>query len=315
MGERMDHLCRSLSVSAAGVVAAVTLAACSRDGEVRETIEARSGRIGSTAAADVIAAEGGRILRKIAEALGEVHRDYPLRAGEDIDRAERMLDLIEQSTPTADVRYHTWVARKHLEYAEIPDVRSYLLPIYAAVERVDSLAPCESIRGHLDRTKRYLDKGNREAAGRELARVDQELLFVEVDLPLRSTRRHLAEAREALAMGEPDRAAASLQRAEDALVFLTGVVRSPLGAARWSLAKAVAAYAKGDTDGAEQYVTLARRSLDGASNSASGAPRTTLNEVVDELRALEGQLATHRTDVRRRLGQLGDQLRELVHRS
>lgn len=302
---------RSPFATALGVLAAMILAACSRVGEVRDAVEVRPGRIESTAAADVIVAEGGRILRDIAEARADIYRDYLLRAEGDIDRADRMLDLIEQSTPAAEVRNRTWVARRHLEYAEIQDVTGDLLPIYAAVEQVESLAPADSIRGHLDRTKRQLEKGNREAAGRELARADQELLFVEVDLPLSSTRHHLAEAREALAMSEPDRASAFLQQAEDDLVFLTGVVRPPLGAARWSLAKAVAAYTKGDAEGAERYVTLARRSLERARDHARAEPRTTLKTLIDELRGLEGRPATHGADTFEKLEQLVDRVRAL----
>jgi cellobiose-specific phosphotransferase system component IIA len=311
MGGMGARLRRSPLVAAAGVLTAVTLAACSRVGEVRDAAEVCPGRIESTAAADVIVAEGGRILRGIAEARADIHRDGLLRAEGEIDRADRMLDLIEESTPTAEVRNRAWVARRHLEYAEIQDVTSDLLPIYAAVEEVESLAPADSIRGHLDRTRRQLEKGNRDAAGRELARADQELLFVEVDLPLSSTRRHLAEAREALATGEPDRATESLQRAEDDLVFLIGVVRSPLGAARWSLAKAVARYAEGDAEGAERYVSLARRSLERARDHALSESRTTLKTLVDELRGLEGRPATHGADTFEKLEQLVDRVRAL----
>jgi len=300
-------------VAAAAFLAASTFAACSRGGGGPEEVEIRPGGIGSTAAANVIVARGGRILRDIAEARADIHRDYLLRAEGDIDRAARMLDSIEQSTPTAEVRERTWVARRHLEYADIQEVAGDLLPIYAAVDEIESLAPADSIRSHLDRAKRQLDKGDREAAGRELARADQELLFVEVDLPLGSARRHLAEAREALATGEPDCAGASLRHAEDDLVFLTGVVRSPLGAARWSLAKAVAVYRKGDAEGAGRYVTLARRSLEQASENAPEASRTALNEVVGELRGLEGPIAIHGADAFEKLDRLVDRVRKLVH--
>jgi hypothetical protein len=313
MGGMGARLRRSPLVAAAGVLTAVTLAACSRVGEVRDAAEVCPGRIESTAAADVIVAEGGRILRDITEARADIYRDCLLRAEGEIDRADRMLDLIEQSTPTAEVRNRTWVARRHLEYAEIQDVTGDLLPIYAAVEQVESLAPADSIRGHLDRTRRQLEKGERKAAGRELARADQELLFVEVDLPLSSTRRHLAEAREALAMSEPDRANGFLQRAEDDLVFMTGVVQSPLGAARWSLAKAVTRYTKGDAEGAERYVTLARRSLERASDHAPAESRTTLKALIDELRGLEGRTGAHRADAFGKLKQLADRVRALSH--
>ena len=312
MGGREYRLPRSLLVAASGGLAAITLAACSRDREVREALEIRPGRIERTAAADVIVSVGGRILRDIAQARADIHRDYPLRAEEGIDGADRMLDLIEQSMPTAEARQRTWVARRHLEYEKTQDVTADLVPIYAAVGRVESLAPADSIRGHLDRTKRRLDKGDREAARRELARADQELLFVEVDLPLSSTRRHLADAREALAMGELDRAGAFLQKAEDDLAFLTDAARSPLAAARWSLAKAVAVYTRGDAEGAEHYVTLARRSLERASDDASEASQETLNALVGESRRLEGRLATRRPDAFEKLEQLVERVRALV---
>jgi len=290
----------------------MTLAGCSRAGEVRETVEIRPGRIESTGAAGVIAAEGGRILRDIAEARADIHRDYLLRAEGDIDGADRMLDVIEQSMPTAEVRQRIWVARRHLDCAEIQEVTGDLAPIYAAVEQVESLAPADSIRGHVDRAKRHLEKRDRKAAGRELARADQELLFVEVDLPVSSTRRHLAEAREALAMLERERAAAYLRQAEDDLVFLTGVARSPLGAARWSLAKAVAGYTKGDIEGAKQYLTLTRRSVERARGNASEASRSTLKEVAGELRDLEGGLSTQRADALDELQRLADRVRGLA---
>jgi cellobiose-specific phosphotransferase system component IIA len=313
MGEKGARLDRILLAAASGALAAMTLAVCSCGGEVREAVEIHPGRTESNAATDVIVAEGGRILRDIAEARADIHKDYLLLAEQEIDRADRMLDSIEQSTPAAEVRDRTWVARRHLEYAEIPEVAGDLVLIYAAVDQVESLAPADSIRRHLDRTKRHLQKGNRDAAGRELARADQELLFVEVDLPLGSTRRHLAEAREALATGEPNRATESLQRAEDDLVFLTGAVRSPLGTAEWSLAKAVAVYAKGDTEGAERYLTLARRSLERASYNASEGSRTTLKPLLDGLRGFEGQIPSDRADALEKLEQLADGVRALAH--
>jgi hypothetical protein len=291
----------------------MTLAGCSRSGEVREAAEIRPGRIETTPAAELIAAEGGRILRDIAEAQADIHRDYPLRAERDIDRADRMLDAIEQSVPTAEVRQRIWVARRHLDYAEIQEVTGDLAPIYAALEQVDSFAPADSIRGHLDRATRHLEKGDRKAAGHQLARGDQELLFVEVDLPVSSTRRHLAEAREALAMGERHRAAAYLRHAEDDLMFLTGVARSPLGAARWSLAKAVAGYMKGDIQGAEHYVTLARQLVERASNDASATSHSSLKTFADELRGIEGGLAAHRAGALDELERLADRVRALVH--
>jgi len=280
---------------------------------MRKEAENRSGRIEGTAAADVIAAEGGRILRDIAEARADTHQGFLLRAEGEIDRADRMLDRIEQSAPTAELRDRTWVARRHLEYGKIRDVSSDLLPIYAAVDRVESLAPAESIRGHLDRTKRHLDKGDREAAERELARADQELLVVEVDLPLRSTRHQLAKAREALAMGQPHRAGTSLRRAEDSLEFLTGIARSPLGATQWSLAKAVAAYEEGGPEESERYVTLARQSLERVSDDGSEASRATRKALVDELRGLEGRIATQGADAHEELVKLVDRVRTLVH--
>jgi len=300
-------------MAAAVALALMTLAGCSRGGEEREAVDIRPGRIETTAAAEVIAAEGGRILRDIAQARANIHWDYPLRAEGDIDRADRMLDVIEESMPTAEVRQRIWVARRHLDYAEIQEVTSDLVPIYAAVEQVESLAPADSIRGHVDRAKRHLEKEDRKAAGRELARADQELLLVEVDLPLSSTRRHLAEAREALAMVERDRAAAYLRQAEDDLVFLTGLARSPLGAARWSLAKAVAGYTKGDIEGAEHYLTLTRRSVERARDNASEASRSTLKDVAGELRDLEGRLATRRADALDELERLADRVRVLAH--
>ena len=311
MGGRGSRLSRSFFLAAAVASILVILAGCSRGGEMQERVETRPGRIETTAAAEVIAAEGGRILRDIAEARASMHRDYLLRAERDVDRADRKLDVIEQSIPTAEVRQRIWVARRHLDYAEIQEVTGDLIPIYAAVEQVESLAPADSIRDHLDRAKRHLEKEDRKAAGRELARADQELLFVEVDLPLSSTRHHLAEAREALAMSDRDRASAFLQQAEDDLVFLTGIVRSPLGAARWALAKAVAVYTKGDAEGAERYVTLSRRSLERASDHASEASRTALKRLVDELRGLEARPAIHGPDTFEKLEQLVDRVRDL----
>jgi hypothetical protein len=312
-GEKAARLDRGRFAAAARVLAALSLVVCSCGGEKEEANGVRPGQLEGTAAGDVIAAEGGRILRDIAEARSDILRDFLLRAERVIDRADRMLDLIEQSTATAELRDRTWVARRHLEYETIQDVAGDLLPIYAAVDQVESLTPADSIRGHLARTKRQLDKGDRRAAGRELARADQELLLVEVDLPLRSARHQLAEAREALAMGQLDRAGASLRQAEDALVLLTSTERSPLGAAQWALAKAVAAYEEGGPEEAARYVTLARQSLERASEDGSEASRATLEELVDELRGLEGRIATPGSDALLELEQLVDRVGTRAH--
>jgi hypothetical protein len=226
-----------------------------------------------------------------------------------------MLDSVEQSMPTAGARRRIWIARKHLDYAEAQGVTGDLMPIYAALEEVESLVPADSIRGHLDRAEQRLEREDREGARRELIRADQELLFVEADLPLRSTRRHLAEAREALEMGQSDRAGASLRQAEDALMLLTGIVQSPLAAARWSLAKAVAEYKKGGSEEAERYVTIARQSLERISDNQSEANRTTLKALVAELRSLEGRIATQSADALEKLEQQADRVQELTFRS
>ena len=313
MGGGQSRLHRRCVRAAVTALAVIALAACSRGGEVREATQIRPPPSANTPAAELIVAQGGRILRDIAEARAEVHRGYSLPVERDIDRADRMLDVIEESMPTAEVRQRIWVARRHLEYAEIQEVKSDLVPIYVALERVESLVPADSIRRHLDRANRHLENGDRKAAERQLARADQELLFVDVDLPLSSTRRHLAEAREALALGDHERTDADLQRAESDLAFLTGFARSPLESARWSLSEAAAACTSGDFEGAERYVTLARQSVERASDDASEPSPRALNEVVDALRGVEGRLATHRADALDTLDRLVARVRTLAH--
>lgn len=314
MGSRRSRPLRSCFLATAAALAAATLAGCSHGGEERETSGGCKGRIGATAAADVISTTGGRILRDIADASADFHRGYLLRAEREIDRADRTLDVIERSMPTAQVRRRIRVARDHLEYAEVRQVSEDLPPIYGALAKVERLAPADSIRGHLDRAMRRIERRDRKAAGRELERADQELLLVEIDLPLSSTRRHLAEAREALTASAAEPVPAYLQRAEDDLAFLTALARSPLEAAQWSLAKAVAAYQKADIDGAERYVTLARRSLGQCGGERSCAAHEASREVIEDLRGLDSRgLASDSADALGELEGLVSRVRALAH--
>lgn len=135
-----------------------------------------------------ISAAGVTVLRHIAQARGNIHGKDTRAAKAELDRAETLLDVIQEAVAKTQVKDRIWVAKKHMEYEDTQEVLPNLIPIYASLNDLVDVMPVEAATTYLDEAKEHHKWGDKEKAREALEATDAALQYAEVDLPPSTTR-------------------------------------------------------------------------------------------------------------------------------
>jgi lipoate synthase len=103
----------------------------------------------------VISSAAVKVLRHIVQARGDIKEKA--RAKEELNKSLDLIDIIKASLPTAKVKDHIWVAKKHLDYESTEEVMPDMVPIYTALDEIEDLVPVKQAKKHLDEDKEYRD--------------------------------------------------------------------------------------------------------------------------------------------------------------
>lgn len=247
---------------------------------------------------ETISATAVKVLRHIAEARGALQGENAdsEKAKAQLDQSGKLLDIIQAALPTARIKDHIWVAGKQLEYESSREVLPDMIPIYASLEELVDYLPRAKAKASLEKAGQAVNEGDKSTAQEQLRAVDDALLYLEADLPLRSTRNLVDQARDLLAAEDTKGADQALAFAEDNVVFVSMSFDSPLTEAKAALTRAVQnqrlgekAYAKADLDAAVSQ-------LERAAQSTDPITRDKANDLVGAVRELNAMLETDNQD-------------------
>jgi len=241
----------------------------------------------------VISSAAVKVLRHVAEARGHLQGDKPDKdaAKTELEKAEKLLDIIQASLPTSQVKDRIWVAQKHLEYEDTREVLPDLVPIFGSLDELADFMPVEQAKHHLDKAKEAMGKDQKSEAQEQLKEVDEALVYVEADLPLSSTRALVDQAKTDLAKDDVKAANQALVDAEDNVVFISVSFDSPLIQAKNALWRARMSYDSGDKTGAKTNLRQAVAALERAGKSNDELVREQAGKLTDEVRDLDSLLS------------------------
>ncbi|MBW1803425.1 MAG: YfdX family protein, partial [Deltaproteobacteria bacterium] len=118
----------------------------------------------SPAEESIISSAATKVLRHIAKARGAVHSKELDQAKKVLSQAKKLIDIIKASLPTAKVKDHIWVAKKHLDYENTEEVMPDLIPIYAAGKYAAANKDLEQAGAYLKQVVQSADKKTRKEA-------------------------------------------------------------------------------------------------------------------------------------------------------
>jgi len=265
----------------------------------------------------VISSAAVKVLRHVAEARGQLQGDEPDAdaAATELDKAEKLLDIIQASLPTAEVKDRIWIAQKHLEYEDSEEVLPDLVPIFTSLDELADYMPVDQAKGHLDKAKQAVDKGQKDEARAQLQQVDEALVYVEADLPLHSTRALVDQAHADLAKGDIKGADQALRSAEDNVVLISVAFDSPLIQAKSALWQARVSYDLGDKANAKASLQQAVAALERAGSSRDQLMRDQAGRLIGQVRDVERLLTTDDTGFSAGVEQVWQRVQALSERT
>jgi len=230
-------------------------------------------------------------MRHIVEARADIHAKNPARAREELNQALSLLDVIEAMDPAYRIRLRIWSAGKRLPFEQNTSIAKDLADLYESVEAVDEQVRRESAREHIGKARKYVESGNKKAAGNELALADEALLGTEIDLPVRYTRARVVEAREFLSKKQPEKADGALKSAEDGIRFLSVADYTNVVRARKSLSRAVSNYGGRRFDAAAADLREAKEYLQKEARAAGSATSAEAAALAKDIESAESRVS------------------------
>lgn len=235
-----------------------------------------------------------KVLHQIVEARTAIRVGEMKRAEQALHSAMEKIEHIKSVRPSTKVADHIWVAEKQLDFQEPHEVALSLIPIEISLNDLEEVFSVQRAKRHLKETKTHLDRGDADAARKELVQLKDSLTQTEVDLPLTSTEQHIGKAFAALAEGRLEEADQALQNAEAGVRFVSLGNSVPLAKARRALWKAMENYSAGHHDAVAADLTRALDWLEKVKTEEDAETRREaqrLHTDINELLAIEA----HRT--------------------
>jgi hypothetical protein len=246
----------------------------------------------------VVSSAGAKVLQHVAEARARLANKDAKGAGEELNQAVKLLDIIQATVPTTLVKDRIEVAKKGLEYENSRAVQPDLIPLFSSVAEVADYMPLKTMNPDLaaqDTTKKPEGKS---AMVEE--QTDASLKYMEVDLPLHATRHWVDAARSYLDEGKVDEADKSLKAVEQGVVYISVALEQPLFIARSHLERAEIDLQGGRTDLAHNNLQAAISQLQLAEKSPDPYTREGAQILLKEARSLQSDMHAGK-DVRIRM--------------
>jgi len=235
---------------------------------------------------EIISSAGAKVLRHIAQARADINRKNAESVTDELNQADKLLDIIGDALPSRTVKDRIWVAKTHLEYEDTQEVLPDLIPISASLDEMVDIMPVEAAKARLDQARNHLKAGDKTSARKSLDETDAALQYFEVDLPLTATRRLVADARADLAKKNFDAADKALKSAEDSVVFVSFGIQQPLFAAKAALVESVEDSDAGANDLAKVKLQEAIGDLKVAAQSTDTPTREAAQQLLAEAQPL-----------------------------
>jgi len=258
--------------------------------DVHENISVTPIRIVSPDEKEIMARSAAHVLRYIADARSAIAANDIAKARADLQQSLNLIDILKLQQPTAKVRDHIWVAKKHLDYESTEEVTADLVLIEADLTEIEDFVPVEKARRHIRSARAYLKKGDKAGAKKELKAADAALIYTEVDLPLSGTERQIVAAQKALDNREPAQADKALKQAENGVQILSVAVAAPITRARDSIWQASKNFAARHYAAAKADLARASAWLDKAAQSSDKTTREQALKLKHSLEKMKRQM-------------------------
>lgn len=301
------------AIAAAAALSAAALPAAAADMLHEKVTDTSTGHI-SPQQKDIISSAADKVLRRIAQARGDLHEKDYSEALSELKKADTLLVIIAEGLPTTKVKDHIWVAHKHLQYENTKTVLPDFVPIYSSLDDISGFVPTQLARRHLNEARKALKKGKKQAAGEGLRAASAALIYTEEDLPLHYTTKHVHRAETDIKKKHYKQADKVLKSAEDSVNYLSLDVPSPLTVAKDALDGATDHYFAGEDSEAKAQLSRAIRYLDAASHGDDELSAKMSAKLTRDAKALLPKLAKHTSATKDRLAALLERVRALSER-
>lgn len=262
----------------------------------------------------IISSSADKVLRRIAQARGDLHGEDYAEALDELQEAHELLSIIADGLPTTKVKDHIWVAKKHLQYENTKDVLPDFVPIFSSLDDIGDVVPTQLARKHLSEARKSLKMGNRKEARERLREASAALIYTEEDLPLRYTKEHVNQAVTDIRNKQYKQADKLLKSAEDSVNYLSLDVPSPLTLAKDTLGHAADHYFGGDRPAAKRELKMAVKYLKGAARGSDELSAKMSGNLARDAKALLGNLGKKDPSNKDKLAALLERVRALAER-
>jgi hypothetical protein len=287
-----------VTLVAAAMAATALAGPPARAAAIEESVSVQPPRPLTPKEEEVLSSAGAKVLQHVAEARARLARKDSRGAGEELDQAEKLLDIIQAAVPATVVKDRIEVPKKGLEYENSRTVQPDLIPLYNSLEEVADYMPLKPTRTTPGEHAKVTHPEGKSARVEETT--DAALKYTELDLPLHAIRSFVDAARGDLAKGKPDEADASLKAVEQGVVYVSVAVEQPLFVARNLMEQASIDLEKGRKDLAQNNLQAAIVQLEQAEKSSDPYTREGAQALLKEARTLQADMRAG-NDVGRRM--------------
>jgi hypothetical protein len=233
----------------------------------------------------------------------------------ELDRAQVLLQGIDELLPTTQVKNWLWIARKQLDYENPAKVVADLAPVYEELADLEDYLPVTASRRQVDKAKQALEKGDKKAAAEALEAASEVLVYPEMELPLTTSLKLIARAQADLASGRIQDAGATLAVADDSITALAMATATPLPQARLSLQQAAKNYADDAYETAKANVHRAIGALQRAAEKGDEKARQDLQYLLEQASQLQSKIDKKEASVSHELSHLVQWVQALSERA
>jgi len=230
------------------------------------------------------------VMKHIVDAREAIQKKDYDAAKKMLGSSLRLLNLIKETSSPVMVHDYIWVAKKHLSMDEVREVAPDLVPIYSSLLEFEDFYPEANVRTHIKKAEEHLKKGNKADAKKELELGEEELTYIEADMPVEHTRQLVNDALEALGRNESEKATLKLKMAEEAVQLTVTNEASPSLLAKTALWQATNAYDEKKFDKADGAVKRAKKYLQDAIQNMGVDEKYKALDIIKDIDALEGKI-------------------------
>ncbi|MDD5388644.1 MAG: YfdX family protein [Gallionellaceae bacterium] len=259
---------------------------------LHEDVSVTPGRAITPADEAVISSSANRVLHHLARARDALRKQDAEQAKQELNQAETLLDIIQDTVPTSVVKSRVWTANNKLQYENSEEVPISSVPIYASLdERADfDVVKLRAVRSATKAPGNTSAKADKKPATEEAEASDAALYYEEMDLPLNTTRHFVAIAQTELAGKHFSEADQALRVALDSVETVSVYLPAPLLAARINLQRAGDHYGADQKDLARADVDRAITQLNEAQQQADPASQNDVKKMLADAQSLQARI-------------------------